>query len=61
MTCLVNTLHNSKNINYINDLQCLMLSENALSGIAFLRKFSIDLRRAARCGKHCIPVNQMKI
>ena len=30
-----------------------MLSENVGSGIAFLRKLSIDLRRAARWGKHC--------
>jgi len=35
------------------DLQCLMLSANAGSGIAFFRKFSIDFSRAARCGKHC--------
>ena len=30
-----------------------MLSANAGSGIAFFKKFNIDFRRAARCGKHC--------
>ena len=31
-----------------------MLSENAASWIAFFRKFNIDFRRAARCGRHCV-------
>ena len=35
------------------DVRCRMLSEKAGSGVAFFRKFSIDLSRAAFWGKHC--------
>ena len=41
-------------------LPCLILSENAGSGIAFFKKFSMDLSNAALCGKHCAPVQTIK-
>ncbi len=42
-------------MSYRSYLQCLMLSENAGSGMAFFKKFSMDFRRAALCGKHIGP------
>jgi hypothetical protein len=32
-----------------------MLSLNTFSGMAFFKKLSMDLSKAARCGKHWAP------
>lgn len=37
------------------NLQCLILSEKELSGMAFFKKFNMDFKSAALCGKHCTP------